>query len=249
MKYLQGLARLAYVWVLGVGDVIGKLLAFLTLPATLIAGYVYFDEIRDYFSKPDLTTEIRRATLRCNYVWRNAEAYQNYQRGVVGELTKLCRASPIAISFEFSVTNNDSIAREIKSLEIGATVPPYGALTLDEVQSVEHLIQHGVETNLRRDWRVETLDPGATAIFEILAFGSATGDGESDWLHLAEKLDDGDPDLLDSIAEIELQARVSGYHAAAPTILTCSIALDMEEFKQWQEKEPHRRIQVTNQCR
>ena len=146
------------------------------------------------------------------------------------------------------MTNNDSIAREIKSLEVGAKVPPYGTLTLDEVQSVEHLIQHGVETNLRRDWRVETLDPGATAIFEILAFGSATDEGESDWLHLAEKLDDEDSELLDAIAEIELQARLSGYHAAAPTILTCSIALDAEELKQWQEKKPHRRIQVTNQC-
>lgn len=248
MIYLRCLVRRTYTCVLSVGDVIGKLLAFLTLPATLITGYFYFDEIRDYFSKPNLTTEIRRATLRCNYVWRDAEAYQNYQRGIVGELTELCRASPIAISFEFSVTNNDSITREIKNLEIGAKVPTYGPLTLDEVQSVEHLIQHGVETNLRRDWRVETLAPGATVIFEILAFGSATDVGEMDWQHLAEKLDEQDPNLLNEIAEIELQARVSGFYSKAPTILSCSIALDAEEFKQWQEKAPHRRIQVTNQC-
>lgn len=248
MTYLQCLVRQTYAWVLRVGDVVGKLLAFLTLPATLIAGYVYFDEIRDYFSKPDLTTEIRRATLRCNYVWRDAKAYQNFQMGIVGELTELCRTSPIAISFEFSVTNNDSIAREIKSLEIDATVPPYGALALDEVQSVEHLIQHGVETNLRRDWRVEKLNPGATAIFEILAFGSASDDGESDWLHLAEKLDGEDPDLLNEIAEIELRARMSGYYTTVPTILTCSLILDGDEFRQWQDKAPHRRIQVTNQC-
>lgn len=241
-------ARRLYGWTLSVGDVIGKLLAFLTLPATLIAGYVYFDEIRDYFSSADLTTEIQRATLRCNYVWRDAKAYQNYQRGDVGELGRLCRASPIAISFEFSVTNNDSIAREIKGLKITANVPPYGPLTLDEVQSVEHLIQHGVETNLRRDWRVEVLDPGATAIFEVLAFGSTAAVEQQEWERLAQLLDDEDPGLLDAVAEIELQARVSGYHLEATTILGCSIALDAEEFQQWLEKAPHNRVQVTNGC-
>lgn len=248
MKRLIDPAKWAYASTLIAGDVIGKLLAFLTLPATLIAGYVYFDEIRDHFSKPDLTTEILRATLRCNYVWRDAEAYQNYQSGDNSELTDLCRASPIAISFEFSVTNNDSIKREIKSLEIVATVPPYGPLALDEVQSIEHLIQHGVETNLRRDWRVATLQPGETAIFEVLAFGSAMDERTNDWVHLAEKLDNEDPDLLDARAKIELQASLSGYYTAAPTILTCSIVLDAKEFKEWLEKALHRRIQVTNRC-
>ncbi|MEO1702358.1 MAG: hypothetical protein AAFR71_09930 [Pseudomonadota bacterium] len=234
--------------VLGVGDVIGKLLAFLTLPATLIAGYVYFDEVRDYFSAPDLTTEIRRATLRCNYVWRDAEAYQNFQRGDDNELTQLCRSSPVAVSFEFSVTNNDSIARELKSLVITASVPPYGDLQLDEVQSVEHLIQHGVETNLRRDWRVETLNSGETAIFEILAFGTGSSAEQNVWDKLASLMDEPEPSILNQAAKIELRAQFSGFQTAPQTVLTCLITLDDQEVDQWQAKAPHRRIQITNIC-
>lgn len=235
-------------WILGIGDVIGKLLAFLTLPATLIGGYVYFDEISDYFSTPDLTTEIRRATLRCNYVWRDAGAYQKYQQGDVGQLIDLCISSPIAISFEFSVTNNDAIAREIKSLEISADVPPYGELLLDEIQSVEHLIQHGVETNLRRDWRVEKLDPGETAIYEILAFGTTSDEGQDGWMRLASRMDANDSDLLNAAAKFELKARISGYSNAIQTVLKCSLVLDQDEFQQWHEKLPHLRIQITNLC-
>ncbi|WP_299211899.1 hypothetical protein [uncultured Tateyamaria sp.] len=227
---------------------IGKVLAFLTLPATLIAGYVYFDEVRDYLSTPEFRTEIKRATLRCNYVWRDAKAYNAYQGGDINELTELCRRSPIAVSFEVRVTNDDSVARELRELSLSATVPPYGELTLDEIQSVEHLIQHGVETNLRRDWQVQTIPSGSSVIFEILGFSSTVEGSEDHWVHLAEMLDQKDPAIVDALAVISFQARVSGFFEGTHVLGSCDIKIDQDEIDQWHKKDWSRRIQITNSC-
>ena len=229
-------------------DVIGKSMAFLTLPTTLFAGYVYFDELRDYFSKPNLSTEVERATLRCNYVFRDSEAYWQYTLGQNNELTKLCRSSQIAVSFEFNITNNDSISRELKGLTVRAQIPPYGNLVLNEVQSVEHLILHGVETNERRGWRVEKLDPGTTTTFEIHAFGSTGTNSENIWDRLALAMDSDESIILDSNVIIDLDARLDSFSEPTQTVMTCAFKLDQEEIDQWQNKEPHRQIQITNTC-
>lgn len=241
------LSRL-YMWILFVGDRIGKILAFLTLPATLVAGYVYFDEVRDYFSTPELDTKIKRVTLRCNYVWRDSAAYRAYQMGMVDELTSLCNRSPIAVSFEFQVSNNDAIAREIRSLKVGATLPVYGVMELNEVQSVEHLIQHGVETNLRRDWRVETIPAGTSEIFEILAFSDTTTDDSDHWVRLASAMDDNSDEVLDAAVNISLAVKTNGFFNRDNRLATCDFNIDQSEIDQWMEKTKDRRIQITNTC-
>ena len=234
--------------ILDVGDVIGKLLAFLTLPVTLAATYLYFDEGRDYFSKPNLSAEIERATLRCNYVFRDVGAYLQYLSGHKNELTKNCRSSQIAVSFKFNIKNNDSINRELKELTVRAQISPYGNLVLNEVQSVEHLIQNGIETNERRGWRVETLAPGTTTTFEIHAFGSTGTSDENAWNRLALAMDNDESIILDSNVTIDLDARLSGFSESTQTVTSCAFKLDQDELDQWRNQEPNSRIQITNIC-
>lgn len=209
---------------------------------------MYFDELRDYVSTPNFETEIKRATLRCNYVWRDSKAYNAFQGGDTNELTELCRRSPIAVSFEVQVTNKDSISRELWELSLGASIPPYGDLKLDEIQSIEHLIQHGVEANLRRDWQVQTIPGGSTVIFEILGFSSST-DGTADhWVHLAQIMDQPEPSILDETAVVSFEAKVSGFFESTQVLGSCNIKIDQDEIDQWQKKDMSRRIQITNTC-
>ena len=124
--------------VLSAGDILGKLLTLITLPAVFFAGIAYAAEIRDLLTSADVTATIEKGTLRCNYVWRDPAALRRYTDGDKDEFTKLCSDSPLAISFEVSIRNNDSITREVESLRIRADGKLFGGLTFDRVQQINH---------------------------------------------------------------------------------------------------------------
>jgi len=240
----MALLRSFYAWLLLVGDIIGKLLAVLTLPATAVAAYVYFDEITDFFSAPQFDTEITRVTLRCNYVWRNTNDFYAYQRGDTNKLIELCDASDIAVSFEFAITNRDSIARELRSLSVSAIIPGYEYFRLDEIRSVEHLIQHGAETSIQRDWRVETIKAESRAIFEVVAIATIRPEGRS-WALISDRMNKRDESLLGEIAAFRFQAEVSGRFDEEQFLSECTWSFDEDEFDDWQ-KSSH--TQITNTC-
>jgi hypothetical protein len=237
------------VWngILSAGDIIGKLLAVLTLPASLFAGYIYLDEIVDYFSKPHLSASIERATIRCNYVWRDSEAYYKYQSGDASQLRSLCDASDLAISFEVSFENLDSIDREIRALSVDAQVLGLVNLEFREVRAVDHLIQHGVETTIQRDWRVETLGPGGSAVFEIIAIPTSS-ESEVAWHNISEPMNSGGDALLGKSVEIALSVQTSGSVRQSFILSECKWSIDSDEVSDWSENDMNTRIQITNVC-
>ena len=235
-----------------VGEVIGKFLVFLTLPGTMIASYAYFDEITDYLLGPNVSVKIQKATLRCNYVFRDARSYSLYKAGVVSELTKNCRSSQVAVSFKIEIENRDSINRKLTELTIRAKIPPYGDLELKEVRLIDHLIQGSVETNIRREWHVKELGPNSTTKFEILAF-EYTEDGYNDksknsWERFAIAMDRNKKEVWDSNIVIEIDAHFSGFFESTLTMLTCKFKLTQKEIDQWMSRFMHRRIQITKEC-
>ncbi len=229
------------------GDYVGKIISFLTLPATILAGFTYFDEITDYFSPPSLSAEIKHVTVRCNYVWRDSKDYSAYQYGDTSKFRKLCEDSKIAVSFEFSIMNNDSIDRELKTFLVSASIPGYSDLALDEIQNVEHLIQGGMESNLRRDWRVEKISAGSTLIFEILAFSSLATDKQN-WANIATRMDERDPTLLNKSISVKLQAQSNGFSKELHILETCSFPINEKEFAQWHKRPKAARIRITGDC-
>lgn len=232
-----------YSLVIGLGDHLGKLITVLTLPAAIIGSATYWDEISDSFSQSNLVGEIKRGTLRCNYVW-SMEDYKRYQKES-DVLNEVCNKADLSASFEVLIKNNDSIKRDIQSLSVKVDIPVVGEFTWDEILEVEHVLNNGFESNVRKNWRTLSVPPNGSVIVEILAIPS-NEENRRPFLELFNLLTEK-TQILNKTATIQLYAKTNDKVSELLHISSCNMLFDEEEMRQWETNK--NKIQITDQCK
>lgn len=156
-------------WILRLGDVSGKVMTLIALPSAVFAVVVFFNEIGDTLTEPDVSASVESVGLRCGpYVDRASIPSERPN----AFMNQKCAEADLSAWVKLSLTNQDAINRTLASVAIRITFPPELALadrpvTWTETRVVSHIIERDVQTTQRWPWTPRLMTPGQQVPLEL----------------------------------------------------------------------------------
>lgn len=151
------------------GDVSGKIMTLIALPSAVFAVIVFFNEIGDTLTRPDVNADIHSVGLRC------APAIDV----IPEEVTDLdayaidrCFSAPLSAWVKLDIENEDAIDRTLASVAFRITFPDELGLSESPViwtesRAVNHIIQNDRQSTQRWPWRATVLAAAQAIPIEI----------------------------------------------------------------------------------
>ncbi len=155
--------------ILHLGDVSGKVMTLIALPSAVFAVVVFFNEIGDTLTSPDVSARVESVGLRCGpYIDEDAipetrpNAFKNQQ----------CAQADLSAWVKLELENEDAINRTLARVAFRITFPEEFGLsdrpvTWTETRVVNHIIESDVQTSQRWPWTAMLLAPGTRVPLEL----------------------------------------------------------------------------------
>lgn len=154
-------------WALRVGDVSGKLMTLVALPSAIFAVIVFYDEIGDTLTAPDVVADIHSVGLRCGL------AIDVIPVGADPATYALeCFKASISAWVKLDLENEDAIDRTLAAVAFRIHFPKTlgisdEALLWTEARVVNHVLQNDTQVSQRWPWRALLLAAGQRVPIEI----------------------------------------------------------------------------------
>ena len=222
-------------------DLSGKLATLVGIPSAVLAVVVFWQEILDTVTTPEISAQLQTVELRCAVALGTREE-QKQARASFGSF---CGPAPLAVSFEITLTNEDSIARTIENLyvDLHASFLP-GPLTYPAFHIVEHGIQNYVESTRLVSWREQHIPKGQSRRFEV-QFQPLLVDLEVPFATLRDQL--RDDKLTGESIGVGVRAAVTG--ARAPIdLLSCSMVFESASVERFKAKGINDQVAYVRRC-
>lgn len=144
-------------------------MTLIALPSAIFAVVVFFNEIGDTLSAPDVTAKVESVGLRCGpYIDAGSvpevrpNAFKNQR----------CSEADLSAWVKLDLENADAINRTLASVAFRITFPRNlgikdGPVTWTETRVVSHIIERDVQTTQRWPWAAMLMAPGTKIPIEL----------------------------------------------------------------------------------
>ena len=165
---VKGFARWLWDGFLHLGDISGKLMTLVALPSAVFAVIVFYDEIGDTLTAPDVSAEIQSVGLRCGVALDVIPEGVDPRAYAVEE----CLKAPISAWVKLDLENEDAIDRTLAAVALRIAFPKDlglsdTPLTWTEARVVNHVLQNDTQVSQRWPWRALVLAAGQRSPIEI----------------------------------------------------------------------------------
>lgn len=152
---------------LRLGDVFGKITALVAFPSAAVTVFVFWQEIGDFISAPDIGAGLSTVELRCGVELDTQEEIDRAEE----DFDSFCAEAPVAVTLEVALHNRDRIARTIQDLSARVHFPDgyfeRDVLSLMLVRRVEHRVANHVTQATLVPWRPARLLEGEARTIEL----------------------------------------------------------------------------------
>ncbi|WP_299775839.1 hypothetical protein [uncultured Tateyamaria sp.] len=165
MWSLQGLWQR----ILHAGDISGKVMTLIALPSAIFAVIIFFNEIGDTLTRPDVSAQVASVGLRCGpYIDRGAVPTD---RPNAFKIQK-CMEADLSAWVKLDLENEDAINRTLASIALRLHFPDELGLSdkpvaWTETRLVNHIIESDVQTTQRWPWTAMLMAPGSRVPLEL----------------------------------------------------------------------------------
>lgn len=248
-KHLAQSFRAIWTDCLSLGNTLGALASLIGFPSALFAVYVFQSELVDLFTRPDISVDLREITLRCAYKFKRDEHYESLLKREKDAFAKICRSSPLGISFSYVIQNEDAIDRELKGIRVEVDIPTFGTQNLGFAYDVEHVVRDGFDSTIRRPWFVKRLTPGVAVTHEALMLVELAEGSLSDiqFGDLLERIRKNEAAFTDKPLSFQLFAQVDG--GGEIPLANCTWRFPTEAVHGLIGSEPDNQFQLTGYCK
>ena len=155
--------------ILAVGDISGKLMTLIALPSAIFAVFVFFNEIGDTLSAPNVSVDIHNIGLRCGpYIDGEAQPGETKKAFAIRQ----CNEASLSAWVKMNVENEDAIDRTLASIALRVTFSDKVNLSRhpviwDETRIVYHIIADDEQMTQRWPWRSMVLAAGQNMPLEL----------------------------------------------------------------------------------
>lgn len=155
--------------VLQAGDICGKVMTLIALPSAVFAVIIFFNEIGDTLTSPDVSVEVASVGLRCGpYIDRGAVPTERPNPFKI----QRCMEADLSAWVKLDLENKDAINRTLASIALRITFPEELGLaskpvTWTETRSVNHIIESDIQTTQRWPWIAMLMAPGSRVPLEL----------------------------------------------------------------------------------
>lgn len=155
--------------ILHLGDVSGKVMTLIALPSAIFAVAVFFNEIGDTLTEPDVAAQVESVGLRCGpYIDAASvpEVRPNaFKNGA-------CANADLSAWVKLDLENMDAINRTLASIAFRISFPTEHELSdtpviWTETRVVSHIIEGDVQTTQRWPWAAMLMVPGTRVPIEL----------------------------------------------------------------------------------
>ena len=151
------------------GDVSGKVMTLIALPSAIFAVAIFFNEIGDTLTSPDVKADIHSVGLRCGTA---IDQIPENVSDVGAFAVAKCMEAPLSAWVKLDIENEDAIDRTLASVAFEVGFPESFGISPDpllwtETREVNHVIQNDQQTSQRWPWRATLLAPGQRMPMEL----------------------------------------------------------------------------------
>ena len=155
--------------VLHADDISGKLMTLIALPSAIFAVFVFFNEIGDTLSSPNVKADIHNVGLRCGPYIDGDPTLGETQNEF--EIRK-CNEASLSAWVKLDLENEDTIDRTLASVAIRIDFPDQLRLSetpvlWNETRIVYHILEDDKQTSQRWPWSAMLLAPGQRVPLEF----------------------------------------------------------------------------------
>lgn len=207
MKHLKAF----WARILQLGDISGRVMTLIALPSAIFAVVVFFNEIGDTLSAPDVSANVQSIGLRCGpYIDRGSiptnqpNAFKNRE----------CTNSNLSAWVKLDLENEDTINRTLASVAIKITFPTELGLsdkpvTWTETRLVNHIIEGDEQTTQMWPWSAMLMAPKQRVPLE-LDFRAFQTEDQIPFIKFRELIQADPSPLYDSRIPVEILGAFSG---------------------------------------
>ena len=197
--------------ILSLGDISGKLMTLIALPSAVFTVIIFFNEIGDSLSRPDVIAEIHNIGLRCGPYIDGKPALGETRNAF--EIRK-CYEASLSAWVKLDLDNQDTIDRRLASIALRITFPDELSLTShpviwNETRIVYHIIEDDKQTSQRWPWQSMALAAGQRMPLE-LDFRPFESEYQIPFLAFKQLIESNPSPLADAKIDIELLGWFSG---------------------------------------
>lgn len=155
--------------ILRAGDVSGKLMTLIALPSALFAVLVFFNEIGDSLTSPDVKADTQSVGLRCGPAIDGEPAKEETQNSFE---RRKCDEALLSAWVKLDLENEDAIDRTLAALAIRIHFPKQlmlakQAVLWEDTRIVYHILEDDKQTSQRWPWSALLLAPGQRIPLEV----------------------------------------------------------------------------------
>jgi hypothetical protein len=197
--------------VLHAGDVSGKIMTLIALPSAIFAVIVFFNEIGDILTAPDVRVEVESVGLRCGPAI-DVRAIPDARPNAF--MIAQCKEANLSAWVKLDLENEDTINRTLAGIALRVTFPDAfgladGPVTWTDTRLVNHILENDVQTSQRWPWQAMLLAPGQRIPLEF-DFRAFRADDQIAFTSFLNLIEAGSSPLEDSRIPVEILGRFSG---------------------------------------
>jgi hypothetical protein len=243
MVYLISLATRCWNGALFFGDIFGKLAAFIGIPSVIIASVLYWNEIWDQFTAPDFTVGIETVEIRCGVILESDDKIKVAKTS----FGKVCAEAPLAVSFEMSAHNEDSITRTLIDMSI---VLNSKLLDREIVLPVTHIVSESITNYVKSTflvpWENQTFDKGQNRRMEI-QFSPTLIESKLEFSEFRDQFNKDPAGVTNSVMTIEIYAKFVGVDDSIQ-LSKCQILFEHNSVQRFIKKALDEQVAYVRRC-
>lgn len=227
----KAVAISVYQRILHLGDDFGKLAKFIAIPGAVLALVAYSTEIWDTFTPHDVKADIKSVELRCG-LELGGQAQVDAANNDFG---MACGKAPTSISFEVTLTNEDSVARTLVEIWSNVALPKdlgvgEKPMELRLVRVVSHSVVNYLTYVTSEPWQVIRLAPYEVRKIEV-EFRPLAQTEMQDFAHLRDAIRDTSLSLEGQVISAEFWAVFSDGGPNDTPLTTCAAPIKLDSVK------------------
>ncbi|WP_035900305.1 hypothetical protein, partial [Labrenzia sp. DG1229] len=151
---MKEIAQKLWARFLHLGDISGKLMTLVALPSALFAVIVFYDEIGDTLTSPDVRADVQSVGLRCGVALDVIPSDVDPTTFAIEE----CFKAPISAWVKLDLENEDAVDRTLAAVALRIHFPDDlkiadTPLIWTEARVVNHVLQNDTQVSQRWPWR------------------------------------------------------------------------------------------------
>ncbi|MCF4175161.1 hypothetical protein [Vibrio sp. McD22-P3] len=228
---------------LHIGDVFGKIAAFVGIPSAILASMLYWNEILDRFTTPNFAANIDVIEIRCGVILDSDAKVKE----AVLDFGKACGEAPLAISFEVLMQNNDTILRTL--VDMSVTIE--SELIEREISlPVTHIVAEGVTNYVKSTslvpWDNQVFDNGQHRRFEV-QFSPIFSESILKYSKFRDRFNTEPDKVENSSMLIKISARYAGMDEQIE-LAKCQVLFEPESVRRFASKPVGEQVAYVRRC-